>query len=49
MTLVFATTGPGSMSSQWADGPYSLISTDPFSKDVRYRFSTEVLHPLTRL
>ena len=24
------------MSSQWADKPYSLICTDPFSKDVRF-------------
>ena len=23
------------MPSQWADQPYSLISTEPFSKDVR--------------
>ena len=26
------------MSSQWADKPYSLISTDPFSKDVSFPF-----------
>ena len=26
------------MSSQWVDKPYSLISTDPFSKDVRISF-----------
>ncbi len=24
------------MPSQWADQPYSLISTEPFSKDVQY-------------
>ncbi len=26
------------MSSQWVDKPYSLIPTDPFSKDVRLSF-----------
>jgi len=35
---VCASTGRASMSSQWVDKPYSLISADPFSKDVRLSF-----------
>lgn len=44
-----------SMSPQWADEPHSLISTDPFSRDVRWSFHYESLRhskspcsPLTR-
>ena len=38
LTSICVTTGRASMSSQWVDKPYSLISTDPFSKDVRMSF-----------